>query len=90
MIAFKTHLDLTGKFTWIGKMAYNISNKPWLTPWKPTHTDQYLHCSSHRQRSCKESFVPPCLMQHISALPIDDRSNGHKYKASVKGEWTSL
>ena len=24
MVAFKTHLDLTGKFTWIGKMTYNI------------------------------------------------------------------
>ena len=24
MIAFKTHLDLIGKFKWIGKMMYNI------------------------------------------------------------------
>ena len=24
MIAFKTHLDLTGTFKWIGKMTYNV------------------------------------------------------------------
>ena len=24
MIAFKTHLDLTGKFKWIGKMTYKL------------------------------------------------------------------
>ena len=24
---------------------------------KPIHTDQYLHCSSHHQTSCKESVV---------------------------------
>ena len=24
MIAFKTHLDLIGKFKWIGKMTYNV------------------------------------------------------------------
>ena len=24
---------------------------------RPTHNDQYLHCSSHNQTSCKESVV---------------------------------
>ena len=24
---------------------------------RPTHTDQYLHCSSHQQTSCKEKAV---------------------------------
>ena len=32
---------------------------------RPTHTDQYLHYSSHHQTSCKESVVPLCLIQHI-------------------------
>ena len=24
---------------------------------RPTHTDQYLHCNSHQQTSCKEKAV---------------------------------
>ena len=57
---------------------------------KPTHTDQYLHYSSHHQTSCKESAVPPCLIEPIPLSQIKiltqiKRSN----KASVKGEWIS-
>ena len=31
----------------------------------PTHTDQYLHYSSHHQASRKESTVSSCLIEHI-------------------------
>ena len=34
---------------------------------KPTHTDQYLHCSSHHQTSCKESVVS-CLFNRAYSI----------------------
>ena len=37
---------------------------------KPTHTDQYLHYSSHHQTSCTESVFPPCLIEHIPLSQI--------------------
>ena len=37
---------------------------------KPTHTDQYLHYSSHHQTSCKEVLFPPCLIEHIPLSQI--------------------
>ena len=33
---------------------------------KPTHTDQYLHYSSHHQTSCKESVVSSKLNKAYS------------------------
>ena len=37
---------------------------------KLTHTDQYLHYSSHHQTSCKKSVFPPCLIEHIPLSQI--------------------
>ena len=32
---------------------------------KPTHTDQYLHYSSHPKQVAKKGLFPPCLIEHI-------------------------
>ena len=37
---------------------------------KPTHTDQYLHYSSHHQASCKESAVSSLLNKAYSIITI--------------------
>ena len=37
---------------------------------KPTHTDQYLHYSSHQQASCKVSDVSSFLIEHIPLSQI--------------------
>ena len=34
----------------------------------PTHTDQYLHYSFHRQTSCKESLVSSLLNRAYSII----------------------
>ena len=37
---------------------------------KPTHTDQYLHCSSHHQTSCRESVVSSLFNRAYSIITI--------------------
>ena len=39
---------------------------------KPTHTDQYLHYSSHHQTSCKESVVSSLLNRAYSIITNKD------------------
>ena len=39
---------------------------------KPTHTDQYLHCSSHHQTSCKESVVSSLFNRAYSIITNKD------------------
>ena len=39
---------------------------------KPTHTDQYLHYSSHHQTSCKESAVSSLLNRAYSIITNKD------------------
>ena len=39
---------------------------------KPTHTDQYLHCSSHHQTSCKESAVSSLFNGTYSIITNND------------------
>ena len=38
-------------------LKQNNEEIPVLVYWKSTHTDQYLHYSSHHHTSCKESVV---------------------------------
>ena len=45
---------------------------------KPTHTDQYLHYSSHNQTSCKENFVSSLFNRAYSI--ITNKDNLHKKK----------
>ena len=49
---------------------------------KPTHTDQYLHCSSHHQTSCKESVVSSLLNRAYSI--ITNKDDLHKENARIK------
>ena len=49
---------------------------------KPTHTDQYLHYSSHHQTSCKERVVSSLFNR---AYPIiTNKDDLHKKKARIK------
>ena len=61
---------------------------------KPTHTDQYLHYSSHHQTSCKESVVSSLLNRAHSIFPNKDDLtkdnakikqvlNGNEYQESI-------
>ena len=61
---------------------------------KPTHTDQYLHYSSHHQTSCKESVVSSLLNRAYSIFPNKDDLtkdnakikqvlNGNEYQESI-------
>ena len=49
---------------------------------KPTHTDQYLHYSSHHQTSCKES-VHSSLFNRAYFI-IANKDNLHKENARIK------
>ena len=49
---------------------------------KPTHTDQYLHYSSHHQTSCKESVVSSLFNGAYSI--ITNKDDLHKENARIK------
>ena len=49
---------------------------------KPTHTDQYLHYSSHHQTSCKESVVSSLLNRAYSI--ITNKDDLHKENVRIK------
>lgn len=43
-----------------------------LVYWKPMHTEQYLHYSSHHQTSCKESALPSFFSGAYSITTNED------------------
>ena len=49
---------------------------------KPTHTDQYLHYSSHHQTSCKESVASSLFNRAYSI--IANKGDLHKENARIK------
>ena len=49
---------------------------------KPTHTEQYLHYSSHHQTSCKESVVSSLFNKAYSI--ITNKGDLHKENATIK------
>ena len=49
---------------------------------KPTHTDQYLHYSSHHQTSCKKSVVSSLFNRAYSI--ITNKDDLHKENARIK------
>ena len=49
---------------------------------KPTHTDQYLHYSSHHQTSCKESVASSLFNRAYSI--ITNKDDLHKENARIK------
>ena len=49
---------------------------------KPTHTDQYLHYSSHHQTSCKKSVVSSLFNKAYSI--ITNKDDLHKENARIK------
>ena len=51
---------------------------------KPTHTDQYLHHSSHHQTSCKESVWKVSSLFNIAYSIITSKVDLHKENATIK------
>ena len=49
---------------------------------KPTHTDQYLHYSSHHQTSCKESVVSSMFNRAYSI--VTNKDDLHEENARIK------
>ena len=49
---------------------------------KPTHTDQYVHYSSHHQTTCKESVVSSLFDRAYSI--ITNKDDLHKENARIK------
>ena len=49
---------------------------------KPTHTDQYLHYSSHHQTSCNESVVSSLFNRAYSI--VTNKDDLHKENARIK------
>ena len=54
---------------------------------KPTHTDQYLHYSSHHQTSCKESVVSSLFNRAYSIITNKDdlQKDNARIKHVLKG-----
>ena len=52
---------------------------------KPTHTDQYLHFSSHHQTSCKESVVSSLFNR--AYFIITNKDDLHKENTRIKQVW---
>ena len=60
----------------------NIEKISVLVYRKPTHTDQYLHFSSHHQTGCKESVVSSLFNKAYSI--ITNKDDLHKENARIK------
>ena len=54
---------------------------------KLSQTDQYLHCSSHHQTSCKESVVSSLFNRAYSI--VTNKDDLHKENARIKQVWIS-
>ena len=87
------NLDLNIKFTMEeesnGELAFihtllkrNNGEISVLVYRKPTHTDQYLHYSSHHQTSCTESVVSSLFNRAYSI--ITNKDDLHKENARIK------
>ena len=63
-------------------MKRNIGEISVLIYRKPTHTDQYLHLSSHHQTSCKESVVSSLFKGTCSIITNKDEL--YKENARIK------
>ena len=64
------------------KLKRNNGKIPALVYRKTTHTDQYLHYSSHHQTSCRESVVSSLLNKAYSI--ISNKDDLHKENARIK------
>ena len=53
-----------------------------LVYWKPTHTNQHLHYSSHHQTSCKESVVS--YLSNRSYSIVTNKDDIHKENTRIK------
>ena len=57
---------------------------------KPTHTDQYLHYSSHHQTSCKESVVSSLFNRAYSSITNKDENTRIKLVLKENGYQESI
>ena len=84
VLTVKVSVDLplsAGKIVLVFVMVYG----------KPTHTDQYLHYSSHHQTSCQENVVSSLFNRAHFIIPNKDdlTKENARIKQVLKGEWIS-
>ena len=68
--------------TFGGCSAVVIAVRSVLVYRKPTHTDQYLHYSSHHQTSCKKSVISSLFNTAYSI--ITNKDDLHKENSRIK------
>ena len=68
-IKFTMEEGINGELAFLDTLLKRDNGKiPVLVYRKPTHTDQYLHYSSHHQTSCKESVVSSLFNRAYSII----------------------
>ena len=65
--------ESNGELTFLGTLLKQNNGKISVVVYtKPTHSDQYLHYSSHHQTSCKESVVSSLFNRAYSIITNKD------------------
>ena len=65
--------DSKGELAFLGTLFKRNNGKISVLVYrKPTHTDHYLHCSSHNQTSCKESAISSLSNRACSIITKKD------------------
>ena len=82
-IKFTMEKESNGEIAFLDTLLKrNNEEIPVLVYRKPTHTDQYLHYSSHHQTSCKESVVS--FLFNKAYFIITNKDDLHKENARIK------
>ena len=82
-IKFTMEEEIYGELAFLDTLLkWNNGDISVLVYRKPTHTDQYLHYSSHHQTSCKESVVSSLFNGAYSI--ITNKDDLHKENARIK------
>ena len=82
-IKFTMEEESNGELAFLGTLLKRNNGEISLMVYrKPTHTDQYLHYSSHHQTSCKESVISSLFNRAYSI--ITNKDDLHKENARIK------
>ena len=82
-IKFTTEEESNGELAFLDTLLKRNNGEIFVLVYrKPTHTDQYLHYSSHHQTSCKESVVSSLFNRPYSI--ITNKDDLHRENARIK------